>query len=209
MRERFAMTITWPCVEVTAIGQRLVLVSEFERPSDAPEIAGVWMRYATCRSDKVSILDLANGLGLLRGPGETFADWREFTAQLALLAKPWTTCVMPETTELDPDRETELSPPGPGAASLMMIAHAYARALRQEALVRGDVSLDAGDVSFEIAPRTLAGVLTMQATLALTERPRFRKCAYCQGWFAVGRADQRYCMAKHRFAAQKGREKEL
>ena len=78
----------------------------------------------------------------------------------------------------------------------------------QEALVRGDVSLDAGEFNFQIAPRTLAGVLTMQATRTMIIPQHFRKCAHCQGWFAVGRADQRYCMAKHRFAAQKERVKE-
>jgi hypothetical protein len=206
--EKFSMKISWPRVDVVVERQRLEIASLApERPSDAPKIAGVWMRYATCGSDEASILDLANGLGLLRQPGETLAEWREFTAQLALLAKPWTAYVPPETTEHDPDRETEMPPPGPGSASLLMIAHAHARTLRQAALWGGDVGLDVGDVAFEIAPRTLAGALAIQASLALLERPRFRKCAHCSGWFAVGRADQKYCMPKHRFAAQREKEK--
>jgi hypothetical protein len=196
-------------VDVRLDGQRLVIASvASERPSDALDIAGVWLRYAVCGSDEAAILALANALGLLREPGETLAEWREFTAQLAILAKPWTDYVPPEMTECDPPREQELPPPGPGAASLLTIAHAQARALRQQMLVSEDVGLDAGDVHFEIAARTLAGALTIQANLALLERPRFRRCAHCQDWFAVGRADQRYCMAKHRFAAQKERDRE-
>jgi hypothetical protein len=208
------MTFSWPRVDVVFNRKRLeIMPFASERPSDAPEIAGVWMRYATCRSDEASIQGLANDLGLLREPEEALAEWREFTAQLALLAKPWTayvppwTIVPPGTIEDDPDGKTEMPPPGPGSASLLTMAHAHARALRQEVLVRGDVGLDAGADSFEIAARTLAGFLTIQASLALLERPRFRKCAHCQGWFAVGRADQKYCMPKHRFAAQREKEK--
>ena len=194
------MAISWPRVDVRVVGPNLLIASlDSERPSDAPEIAGVWMRYATCGSDEASILGLANGLGLLREPGETLADWREFTAHMAALAQPWTAYVPSETTEMPA--------PGPGSAARLMIAHAHARALRQEALVRGDVGLDAGADAFEISPRTLAGFLIIQANALLRDPPRFRICMHCRGWFAVGRADQIYCMPKHRFAAQREKEK--
>jgi hypothetical protein len=191
------MTFTWRQSNVELAGNRLVVKEPaYERASEAPSIPGVWMRYATCRGDDAGIRQLAASYGFLREPGETTASWRVFVLLLAFMARPW-------TRGSDSDELTEMPPPGIGSAAAIKMAHTYARELRQQVLTLGDLGLDVGDVDFERAPRTLAGYVAEQATVALLERPQFRRCEHCRGWFAVGRADQRFCMPRHRAAAHK------
>jgi hypothetical protein len=194
------MVFTWRQSNVRLGGGCLVVKEPaYERESEAPLIPGVWMQYATCKGSDHAIRHLAALYGFLRAPGETAASWHVFILQLAFIARPW---VMGGPS----DEWTEMPAPGIGSAAAIAAAHAYSRELRQQTLTLGDIALDPGDVIYEMAPRTLAGYLAHQAALALLERPHFRRCAHCHYWFAVGRADQRYCMPRHRAAAHKEKE---
>jgi hypothetical protein len=195
------MALEWPQSRVRfEKGCLVVAAPAYERPSEAPEIPGIWMQYATCGGGDGAIRRLASRYGFLRAPGETLASWRAFLLLLGLIARPWTTVG-------NLDALTELPAPGIGSAAAVTMAHAYARELRQQTLTAGDIGLDAGDVSFQMAPRNLAGALALQAATALLERPGFRRCGWEHHWFQVGRADQRYCTQRHRLAAFKDKEK--
>jgi hypothetical protein len=163
-----------------------------ERVSLAPLIPGLWMRYATCEKHPRAFVPLAQSYGFLRSKEETAADWMKLCFKLELIGALWTERAPPEG---------DMPPPGIGLGASIAGAAMVARQLRQEAVLNGDVALDAGDAHFRPEPRTLAGFLVTQASTDLLERPTFRRCDWCIGWFALGRADMRFCTSQHRHAA--------
>ena len=54
---------------------------------------------------------------------------------------------------------------------------------------------DPGETVFRIALRNLAGFIVLTASTALIERPVLRHRFHRRNWYAVSRADQKYCTA--------------
>jgi hypothetical protein len=196
------MTFVWPRGEVRLDGDRLILASrERGQLSDASGIDGCWMRFAETEPSESAILALANAYGLLRAPNELISTWVALINGLSELGRPWTYPFV----ETKPREVDIMMAPAVGEAALVHTAQAHARLLRQHALRSGDVAIEAGDLNFEPVPRNLAGYLVVTANndLNASPQPRFKRCAYCHGWYSRGRADQRFCMPKHRYAFSK------
>jgi hypothetical protein len=142
----------------------------------------------------------AETYGFLRGPGELVADWLALVHTLRSIAAPWG-----NPSDLG---QIELPPPSPGAQGAVLRARELAQELRETALRCGDVRLSSGAWNFTPEPRTMFGQVTLQASAALVELPRFRRCDFCRRWFMPGRSDQQFCSARHRAARSRERGKE-
>ncbi len=200
------MGFSWPRSQVALVGRRLVLAGNTETPSLAPAIAGFWMRLATLPRVPEEFAAFAGEFGVLRRYEEEIEDWEAMSRGFAEVAKPWgAPIILPfladSATAGEPLVAEALPPPGIGSAAVLIEAQTVAVALRQAAISRGDIGLDAGASFFEIAPRTLAGFLVAQACRSLIELPGFKRCRWCGGWFAVGRNDQVFCCSRHRWQA--------
>ena len=55
---------------------------------------------------------------------------------------------------------------------------------------------DPGETGFRIVPRNLAVFIALTTSNALIERPAFPRRLHRCNWYAVGRADQKYCTAR-------------
>jgi hypothetical protein len=156
------------------------------------------MRYARCKKQPRAFAQLASQHGFLRTATETPADWKALVTRLEPIGALWT----------EP-AAGDMAPPGPGYGAAIASALASMQELCQEAVSRGDVAVGANNSLFEVQPRTLAGLLILQAATDLELRPAFRRCGYCHEWFAVsGRLDQLYCVAQHRHAARNDKRQE-
>jgi hypothetical protein len=172
-------------------GSRLLLKPDARADeSELPEIAGGWMRLAGLKPSPAKVAGFASTYGFLRREGETLAEWRELIEVLAYMAAPWGRASDP--------RCREMLCPGPEANALRKLAHHHARAFGGRVFA-ADFVPEIGDAGATWQPVTLAGFLFSQA-LDDSKRdfPNFRRCLWCQGWFAVGRADQQFCLARHR-----------
>jgi hypothetical protein len=184
------MTFLWPATPVRLVGDQFLRSGPpHERPNEALEAPGFWMRLAQLRKTNEQYKAFASEYGLLRRDGERIADWALFAGLLERCAVLW-----------GDRRRAELPPPDPHKTAALELAHGSAAMLRHMALEEGDVRLVPGTTDFVCLPSSLAGLLTLQVTSALHELPHFVKCRRCKGWFARGRADQRYCLDRHRWA---------
>jgi hypothetical protein len=194
------MAFSWRQSNVRLEGRRLVIAEpKYERPSEAPDIPGFWMRLATSKPGARDARFLAARYGFLRAEGESVADWQVMIGMLERIAQPWTVAT-------DKRHGTMPAPAIPSQLHLRAQGHAYV--LRERALAAGDVVLESGTTGWRIGARTLAGFLVIQATAALAEPLPFRLCAYCGRWFAVGRSDQTYCIPRHRWQAHNQQRRE-
>jgi hypothetical protein len=181
-------------------GFKLVLAAETESPSEAPEVAGFWMRLAAMPRTHEAFAAFAGRYGFLRRAGEETAQWFEMTRLLAHMAEPW---------GYPWDHPSSDMPfPKAGRAAAIALAHEHGKELRHQALSHADLVLDAGETGFRVVPRNLAGFLALTASAALIEKHDFRRCLQCREWFAVGRADQKFCTARHRWLERHQTDKE-
>jgi hypothetical protein len=190
-RHRNPVTFSWSRAAVRFAGSQLVLKPGARvRDSELPDIAGGWMRLAGLKPTPAAIAGFSSTYGFLRYERETLADWRELIELFGHMAAPW-------GRPGDP-RCRDMPAPGPGANAILRSTHHHARAYGERVFPRDFIPRvdDAGHETWE--PRTLAGLLFLQMLDARRNFPSFRRCRWCQGWFAVGRADQNYCLPKHR-----------
>jgi hypothetical protein len=188
---QIVVAFSWTRAAVRFQGSRLVLKpSARVGASELPEIAGGWMRLAGLKPTPTAIAGFSSTYGLLRREGETLADWREAIEVFAYMGAPW--------GRPDDLRCREMPVPGPEANAARKVAHYHAQIFGHRAF-REDLYPELGEAGATWGPVTLAGFLFLQA-LDDTKRsfPSFRRCLWCRGWFAVGRADQQFCIPKHR-----------
>jgi hypothetical protein len=171
--------------------RHLVLTAETEELSDAPALDALWLRLAALPPTDEAMVAAANEYGFLTRPGETVFYWTATRAKLREVAELWGEPADPALRELRFSKT--------GDFTAIRQARDVAYDLRRVAVFE-DVEIAPGLVSYEVQPRTLYGLLTIQVAVALEERPLYRRCAYCGGWFTVRRSDHLYCLPKHRGA---------
>jgi hypothetical protein len=181
--------------------QWLVLTADTEEPSDAPALDALWLRLAALPPTDEAMVAAANEYGFLTRTGESVFNWLQTRQQLREIAQLWG-----EPADL---ALHELRFSKGGDFTTIRQARELAHEMRRTAIIGDGIAMDRdikivpGLVNYEVQPRTLFGLLTVQVADALAERPLYRRCAYCAGWFAVRRSDQLYCQPKHRGAKAK------
>jgi hypothetical protein len=168
-----------------------------EQDSPAPTTNALWLRLTACKRTDQAYEAFATDYGLLWGRvNERIADWRDFSARLSHIAEPWGA---PWT-----DGAGDLAI-RPGAAAALVQGGGHLAKLTEQALKREDILPVATTDGPAFEPQNLAGFLLIQAAEARRRPPVYRRCAFsrCNGWFAIARADQRYCSARHRALAHK------
>jgi hypothetical protein len=193
------MTFSWTRGPVRLAGHNLVALGR-RSASEAPLIAGFWMRLAALEREPLAYAGFAGTYGFLRGEGEDIGDWAALTRLLAHLAEPW---------RPDQQGREELSAPPPGAALELARQH-HAPELGRLLLAR-DVIPTVGDTGLGFRPVTLAGFIGLQAIAAVAApEPRgFHRCRWCHQWYVRSRSDQLFCVPAHRFLAHKHGDKEI
>ena len=176
--------------------QQLVLTAETEEPSDAPALDALWLRLAALPNTEEAVAAAANEYGFLTRLGEGVSYWLQTRQQLREIAQLWG-----EPADL---ALHELRFSKGGDFTTIRQARELAHEMRRTAIIGDGIAMDRdikivpGLVNYEVQPRTLFGLLTVQVSAALERRRLYRRCAYCGGWFAVRRTDQLYCLPKHR-----------
>lgn len=152
----------------------------------------VWLRAAELGADPQAAVAASSMYGWLKEPGERVLSWVTTLRTLRDIAHFWGD---PSDTALD-----ELHPPSGSGPLALYEARERATQLRANAVRGDDVVVGVGTWGFEFTPRSLYGVIAIQASAAVAELPSFKRCHYCKGWFRVYRSSRKYCIDRHKWA---------
>ena len=171
---------------------RLIPAGDREEPSEAPLFDALWLRLAELGTDPEATVAASSAYGWLNGPNELVLNWVTTLRTLNEIAHYWGD---PSDTALD-----ELHPALNSGPLAIYAAREHATHLRVNAVRGEDVVIGVGTWGFEIKPRSLYGLVALQASAAVADLPRFKRCHYCRGWFRVHRSSRKYCIDKHKWA---------